>query len=152
MPTVDVQLPAGIGERVQIRIGELAGNKMALVIGWRLTRPRFALGGSLDGIPQLTVQVLTDQGEERWVQAGDVAGVGGAVHVSVSLPFTGGDEVIVHPSRAVGEIRGWEIVGRRLETSVTYRVHLHRTPTGDVIEADSRDLEPRTRAPASGTA
>lgn len=67
-------------------------------------------------------------------------------------PLMAGDEVIVHPSGMTGDIRGWEIRGRRLETIVTYRVHLLRTPPRETIEVDARDLELRTSDPAGRTA
>lgn len=139
---IDVDLPVAIGNTVTIRAGELAG-RAALVIGWRLTRARFTLGGSMDGEPRLSLQVFTEQGDERWVPAADVIGTGLPMQVSVVLPFLGGDEVIVLSSGVAGEIRGWEITGRRLETTVTYRVHLHRAPRREWLEVDSRNLEAR---------
>lgn len=151
MPKINVQLPAGVGERVLVRADDLAGH-VALLISWRLTRPRFTVGGALDGQPQLALQVLTEQGEERWIRTADVAGAGEPVLMSIALPFAGGDAVVVHPARVPGEIRGWEITGRRLETSLTYLVHLNGTPPGDTVEVDARNLEHRTRAPASETA
>lgn len=70
--------------------------------------------------------------------------------MSVALAFTGGDAVIVHPSRAAGEIRGWEIRGQRLGTTVVYQVHVNGTPRWDVIEVGARDLEPRLHVRATG--
>lgn len=74
------------------------------------------------------------------------------MHVPGALSFVGGDEVIVLPSRITGEIRGWEVNGSRLETSVLYQVRLDKAPLQDEIVVEARDLEPRLRMLASETA
>lgn len=147
LPVINVKFSAGVGEGVQVMSGPLAG-RPAIVIAWRLSRPRFTLGGAMDGELRLTLQILTEQADEQWIPAADVSGKSDAIHVSIDLPFLGGDEVIVLPSGIAGEIRGWVISGSRLETTVIYRVHLHRAPRGEVIEVDSRDLEARASCSA----
>jgi len=67
VPNIEVQLPARIGEPAII------AGQAALVIAWRLVRSRFLLGGSLDRAPQLSLQVLTEQGEELWLEHPEVA-------------------------------------------------------------------------------
>jgi hypothetical protein len=66
LSAIHVRLPAEVGERFHVFGGDLAG-QFALVTGWRLTRPGIAVGGALDGEPRLTLQVLTDQGDEHWL-------------------------------------------------------------------------------------
>jgi hypothetical protein len=139
-----VQLPAGIGDGVQVLTG-VPARQLALVIAWRITRPRFTLGGSLDGEPQVLVLVITSQGDEHWLTEADVVGLSGPAQASFFLPFSAGDEVLVSPSRSPGEVRYWDVTGRRLETVVTYGIHLFRTPEGEEIAVDARDLEPRSR-------
>ena len=107
MPNIEITLPAGIGEEVSV-----AGQDV-LLTAWRLTRPQFLAGGSLDRDPQLTLQVITEQGVEFWLAAGEVTGLADPVVVSVFLPFAGGDQVLVHPDKSPGEVRGWTVTGRR---------------------------------------
>lgn len=57
-----------------------------------------------------------------------MVGLGESALVSFFLPFTGGDQVLVAPSGASGEIRGWTVTGRRLGVEMVYRVHLVGTP------------------------
>ena len=138
MANIEIQLPAGIGEEVSV-----AGQDV-LVTGWRLIRPQFLLGGDLDRAPQLSIQVITEEGVEFWLAAGEVTGLADPVVVSVSLPFSGGDAVRVQPSGARGEVVGWQVIGRRLGVQVIYRVRLTGTPGEQEIEVDARDLELRT--------
>jgi hypothetical protein len=56
MPNIAVQLPAGIGE------GVMYAGQASVVIAWRVVRPRFLLGGSLDRAPRLSIQVTTGDG------------------------------------------------------------------------------------------
>jgi hypothetical protein len=150
MPNIELQLPAGVGDVVLVHGGEHAG-QVAMVVAWRVVRPRFLLGGALDPAPQLSLQVITAQGDNRWLWASEVMGLSAPVVMILFLPFTDGDEVVVHPSRSLGEIRGWEVTGRRLETVVVYRVHLHGTPAEDEVEVDAVFLEPRLPTPRAGT-
>lgn len=144
MPNVEVRIPAGIGEGVQIRTGEWVG-QLAMVVAWCVTRSRFLLGGALDRAPQVSLLVITEQRDERWLDAAEVLGLSEPAVVTFFLPFTGGDEVLVAPSRSPGEIRGWEVTSQRLETNVVYRVHLTSTPAEDEIEVEARSIEPRPR-------
>ena len=66
MPNVEMQLPAGLGDVVLVHGGELTGQS-ALVVAWRVIRPRFLLGGALDPTPQLSLQVITAQGDNIWL-------------------------------------------------------------------------------------
>jgi hypothetical protein len=142
MPNVEVQLPASIGENVLLRMDAFAG-QAALVMAFRVVRPRFLVGGSLDGALEVSLQVITEQGEELWLRDHEVMGFGGPSVVMFFLPFTGGDHVRVAPSGSPGEIRSWEVIGLRLETVVMYRVHLDGTPTEHEVEVDAVFLEPR---------
>jgi hypothetical protein len=54
MPNIEVALPAAIGDAVLIRTDEFA-EEVALVVGWRITRPRFLLGGTLDQDLETTI-------------------------------------------------------------------------------------------------
>jgi hypothetical protein len=101
MPNVEVALPAAIGDAVLIRTDEFA-EEVALVVGWRITRPRFLVGGWLDQELETTVQVLTVAGDETWLREAEVVGPGELVLVSVFLPFTAGDDVAVGPGRSRG--------------------------------------------------
>jgi hypothetical protein len=134
MPNVELQLPAGIGEPVIVAGAE------ALVVAWRVVRPRFLLGGAGDGGLQIALQVLTAHGDAFWVDAAEVTASGAPVMARVFLPFMAGDLVLVGQARTPGEIRGWEITGRRLETVVTYRIHLAGTPSGEEITVALSDL------------
>jgi hypothetical protein len=136
MANIEIALPAGIGEEVSV-----AGQDV-LMMGWRVVRPRFLLGGDLDRAPQLSLQVLTEQGDELWLGESAVAGLADPVVVNAFLPFAGGDAVRVQPSGARGEVVGWEVIGRRLGVQVIYRVRLTGTSTGEEIEVDARDLVP----------
>jgi hypothetical protein len=147
---MELELPAGIGERVLIRAGEFAG-QTALVIAWHADRPRFLLGGAPDGDLRITLVVITERGEAGRVDAAEVIGLGHPAAVSVFLPFTRGDAVLVAPTWVPGEIRGWEIIGRRLETVVHYRVHLDGAPAEDEMKVDAVLLEPRPSTPRAGT-
>lgn len=142
MTAVEVSLPAGIGDMVLVHRGELAG-QVAMVVAWRVTRPRFLLGGGLDGTPHLSVMVITDEGEDCWLGEAEVTTLSAPAVVTFDLPFFGGDAVVVLPERVPGEVRGWEVTGRRLETQVVYWVHLDGTPAVDEVEIDAVFLETR---------
>jgi len=145
---VDEQLPADIGERVSLRTAACAGQDV-LVVAWRVVPPRFLLGGSLDGVLQVSLQVVTAQGDDMWVDVADVTGRGAPVVVSLVLPFTAGDAVLVAPTWVPGEVRSWAVTGRRLETVVRYHVHLDGTPTGHEMEVNAHDLEPQWWTPGT---
>ncbi len=142
MPNVGVQLPASIGEYVSLQRDAFTG-RAALVLAFRVVRPRFLLGGALDGDLEVWLQVLTVNGDGRWLRAREVLGFGAPIELTITLPFTGGDAVLVAPTQEVGEVRGWQVVGRRLETSVLYRVHLEGTPADAEVEVNAALLKPR---------
>ena len=91
----------------------------------------------------MSLKIITAQGDERWLDAAEVIGFGDPAMATFFLPFTGGDLVLVGSMRSPGEVRGWTVTGRRLETQVEYRVHLAGTPSGDEVTADVFDLETR---------
>jgi hypothetical protein len=141
VPNLEFPLPATIGEAVLIGPDALAG-QVGMVMGWRVTRPRFLLGGLLDRPLQIALEVILEDGQELWLDAAEVMGPGASV--SFFLPVVGGDQVRVLPSGTRGEVVGWEVVGRRLQVDVAYRVRLAGTPFGEEVEVDASDLELRT--------
>lgn len=143
MPNVDVELPATIGEYVSLQRDAFTG-QAALVMAFRVARPRFLLGGALDGPPEVWLQVLTVRGEERWLLEQEVTGFGVPIKLTITLPFTGGDAVRVAPTQEPGEVRSWTVTGRRLETRLVYRVHLEGAPADAEVEVDAALLHPRS--------
>lgn len=142
MPNVEISLPARIGEYVFPRM-DAFGSQAALVMAFRVVRPRFVLGGLRDNALEVSLQVMTVQGEELWVYQDEVTGFGAPAMVTIFLPFLAGDAVLVAPTHVPGMIRSWVATGRRLETSVRYRVHLTGTPNEHEVEVNTHDLEPR---------
>lgn len=142
MPNIEISLPAAIGEHVLIHTETFTG-QAALVVAWRATRHRFALGGRLDPAPEITLLVLTAQGDEHWLYTEEVTGFSAPTTMSVFLPLLAGEEVLVAPSWASGEIRSWTVTNWRLETRMVYGVHLDSTAADDVIQVLATSLKPR---------
>lgn len=140
MPSIEVPLPAGIGDAVQIQVGELRG-ELATVLAWCIRRPRFLLGGALDGDPQASLLVGTDWGEKLWLQTAEVSGIGSPALATFLLPFVGGDAVVVEPARSLGQVVGWEAINDGDGILVIYRVRLTGTLPDEDIEVEARDLE-----------
>lgn len=148
MPYVEIPLPARIGEHVLIHSETLTG-QAALVVAWRAARHRFALGGRLDPAPEITLLVLTAQGDEHWLYTNEVMSFGAPTALSFFLPFLAGDEVLVAPTWVPGEVRSWTVTTWRLETRMVYGVHLDGTSADDVIPVEATSLKPRYRAQES---
>lgn len=148
MPYVEIPLPARIGEHVLIHIETLTG-QAALVVAWRATRHRFALGGRLDPAPEIALLVLTTQGDEHWLYQDEVMGFGVPTEMSVFLPFLAGDAVLVAPTWVPGEIRSWTVTNSQLETRIVYGIHLDGTSADDVIPVVATSLKPRYGAQES---
>ena len=126
MLTIEVLLPAAIGEYVLIDDEAFTG-QAALVVAWRVARHRFLLGGVLDPAPELSLLVMTTHGEEHWLYQDEVTGFGVPIELTITLPFAGGDAVLVAPTQEPGEVRSWEVICRLLGTQLSYRVYLDGT-------------------------